>query len=613
MANPNTSADPGTHTVTPEQPSQWRAARVILWPIRVSLAIGVLIQVIGCICSAIPFLALADLTHALTHDTSAVTRPLMWFLIGLGLWTGLSSIALLVTHAADVNLQANLRKKLAAKLARVPLGWFDDRSSGRVRQLIQNDVDQLHQLVAHTLVELTAGLLTPLVGVVACFILDWRLGLAALLPAVLYMVAFSLLARGNNKEIMAEIQAGLTGVSDAIVEYVRGVAVLKIFGRSEAGSQRFARQSSSFLHEFDRMVAPQMRAHSVAIVFLSAAFSAVVQLGLGIWFVAEGWTTPSNLLVVTIIAMLLPASFLTVALNNYARDQALDSAARIVEVLEVPELPEPQDPKEPAGATIRFADVTFGYSAGHTALAHFSAEFPENTVTALVGQSGSGKSTVAALAARFRDVREGSVQIGGVDVRELSTSRLRSMISMVFQDPQLLGASIAENIRLARPDASDGQVERAARAANIHDRIEALPRGYQSVIGDDARLSGGEAQRIAVARAFLADTPILLLDEATSATDPETETVVQEALARLTKGRTVLVIAHRLSTISGADNILVLRDGQLAESGTHQELLSRRGLYAQMWADMQQEQPETRQRAASKPIGVAQDHSSEVR
>ncbi|WPF66752.1 MULTISPECIES: ABC transporter ATP-binding protein [unclassified Corynebacterium] len=569
----------------------------ILRPVLPALAAGVILQGIGSAMTIVTYVALATLTDRLLGGDVAVAGPLLWFLTGLGLSALFGAVALMITHFADVRLQARLRLTLAAKLSRLPLGWFDDRSSGRVRQAVQNDVDSLHQLVAHTVVEIVAGVLTPLAGVVVCFLLDWRLGLVALIPGVLYAVVFSVLARGSNREVMDRIHEGLAGVSDAVVEYVNGVAVLKIFNHGEEGSRRFTERSDAFLRNFAALVAPQMRAQSVAVVFLSAAFAGAVELAFGAWFVHAGWSRPADVLVVTVIAMLLPASLQTLALGNQARTQAIDAAGRVVEILDEPELPvtdSPRRPERPYSVTLR--DVTFSYGTDTPAVDGVTAEIPAGGVTALVGPSGSGKSTLAALIARFRDADAGSVAVGGVDVRDMDPEVLRRTVGTVFQDTGLLSMSVIDNICLSASGAPKERVIEAARAANIHERILALPRGYDSVIGEDARLSGGEAQRIGIARALLADNPVLILDEATSATDPESETAVQEGLTRLTRGRTVVVIAHRLTTIADADRILVMDRGAVVESGTHGELLARGGLYARMWEDMEQstEQEATR-------------------
>ncbi|MDK8451329.1 ABC transporter ATP-binding protein [Corynebacterium mastitidis] len=564
-------------------------------PVLPAVAVALVLQIVGSILAGIQFLALAELAHRLLTrggDADALRDPTLLFLTALGFSVLGGALALLVTHIADVELQARLRLKLARKLSRLPLGWFDARSSGRVRQLAQNDVDSLHQLVAHTIVEFTAGVLTPLVSMIVCCVLDWRLGLVALIPAVLYVLTYSLLAPRSNAEVMDRIHEGLAGVSEAIVEYVNGIAVLKIFGRAGQGSRRFAERSTRFLTEFAEMVRPQMRAHAGAVIFLSAATAGAVEVAFGLWFVRAGWSRPADLVVVTVIAMLLPAAVQTVAVSQRSLTQAVDAARRISEVLHEPELPRPEQPIRPSGTAVSLRDLTFGYDPDHPVVRNVTADLPAGGVTALVGPSGSGKSTLASLIARHRDPHGGSVAIGGVDVRDIDPEVLRGLVGTVFQDPQLMALSVAENIRLGSPGASDAEVEAAARAANIHHRIACLPRGYDSVIGEDARLSGGEAQRVGIARTLLADAPILLLDEATSATDPEAEAAVQEGLNRLTAGRTVVVIAHRLTTVVDADAILVMDGGRVVERGTHRELLAAGGRYARLWEDMEQNEEE---------------------
>lgn len=588
------------------QTSRKRPILRLLQPVRRPLGLGVGLQVVASICSALTFVALAQMvTRLLQRDETglrsergtnlmdvldpAIAVPTAWFLSALSLSAFLGALALLVTHFADLRLQADLRRKLVAKLSRMPLGWFDERSSGRIRQLLQNDVDSLHQLVAHTVVELVAGILTPVFGLVVCFYLDWRLGLVAVIPLILYVATFSLLSRGDNRTVMEQIHEGLAKVSDAIVEYVNGVAVLKVFGRSSQGFGRFTHRSEEFLNGFERLVGPQMRAQSIAVVFLSAAVVGAFEVAFGLWFVHAGWTTPANLLVITVIAMLMPAALQTVAVSNQARRQATDAATRVVELLDAVELkvPTPEQENRPQGSAIDITDVTFSYGTGSPALQNVTLHVPQGTITALVGPSGSGKSTLAALIARYRDCDEGCISVGGADVRTITPEMLRATIGTVFQDTQLLHMSVADNIRMGKPDASIKEIERVAKAANIDERIRALPRGYNSVIGEDARLSGGEQQRIAIARSLLANTPVLVLDEATSATDPENETAVQEGLNQLVRGRTVVVIAHRLNTISEADQIVVMDRGRIVETGTHDVLLADNGLYARMWQDME--------------------------
>lgn len=561
--------------------------REVLGPHMRPLMVAVVMQVVASASSVVPLWGLLTLIRRVTG--TAVGSPwnaLFVFLMGLACSVGLNSLAMLVCHFVDTNVQARLRRALADKLGRLPLAWFDERSTGRVRQLIQNDVGSVHQLVAHTIVDTIAGALTPTAGFVFCLCIDWRLGLATLIPFVLYMALYSLLAARTNQETVAAMHRGLERVSSAIVEYVNGIGVLKIFGRPDEGSARFVRESQEFRREFGALVAPQMRAHSIAVTAISSPMVALIMLAVGAWAVHSFGVTPPEVLVTLTAALLMPASFQTLAASGQSRTQAMDAARRIVETLHEAELPSPREPKRPQGTDVEVHDVSFSYGEGPAAspaLQNVSLSLPAGEVTAVVGPSGSGKSTLAALLARFRDVDSGSIRIGGVDIRELDETALRRLVGTVLQDVQLLGVSVAANIRLGSPDTPMEAVIEAARAASVHDEIMALPRGYDSVIGEDARLSGGQAQRVCIARALLADTPILVLDEATSATDPESETRIQTALDRLARGRSVIVIAHRLHTITGANSIVVLDHGRVVEQGTHEQLVAGRGLYRSLW------------------------------
>lgn len=325
-----------------------------------------------------------------------------------------------------------------------------------------------------------------------------------------------------------------------------------------------------------------LKVEALSSMALSAPLVAVVNVVGGLWFVGAGWVTPIEAMTGVLVAMVIPTTVVVLGYGVEARRTAAAAALRIHDLLAVPVLPVTDDPRLPVGHDVSVEHVTFGYGSTDV-LRDVSVHLEPGTATALVGPSGSGKSTLATLIPRFYDVRSGAVRIGGVDVRHIAPDELYRWVGFVLQDVELLRGTITENIRLGRPEATDTEVHAAAVAAQIHDRVLALPRGYDSVVGEDALLSGGEQQRVSIARALLADTPVLVLDEATAFADPGSETAIQEALSTLVRGRTLLIIAHRLATVTEADRIVVLDAGAVVESGTHAELTAAGGRYARMW------------------------------
>jgi ATP-binding cassette subfamily B protein len=466
-------------------------------PVRGKLIAAIALQIIASLFSVMPYIALLWLADAMAvparPDGHTAWNAVMLYLIAVSVESLIAALGMLLTHIADIDLQARTRINLADTLGRVPLGWFDANGAGRVRKALNDDVESLHHLVSHSVLDIISAVVTPLVGVVFCFVMDWRMGLIALIPAVLYMATFSLMSPRDNRGVMDEIAASLAAVSEAIVDYVGGVAVLKIFGRAKEGSWRFSKTSNAFISDFARLVGPQMHAQAVALIWLSApVVTLMVALG-GVIFVGQGSIEPAKALVVALVALSLPGALITLASGNQAYSEGREAVERITGLLNEPPLPQPSKPLRPANRTVEFDDVHFSYpqvdgadGAGedgnssasedaattngsdasdtsepaNEAVAGVSFTVPEGGTVALVGPSGAGKSTLALLLARFHDVDAGSIRIGGVDVRQMTEPVLRANVGLVLQQVQLPSLSLKENIALGTFQRLDGRYHR---------------------------------------------------------------------------------------------------------------------------------------------------------
>lgn len=562
----------------------------LLQPVRGTLVGAGILQGLASLCSIIPFLVVVEIARELL--TEAPDGDRVWLLVGvtlglLGARLTLASIAMLWTHVVDAAYTTELRRTVATRLSRVPLGWFTERNSGEIKKSLQDDIGALHYLVAHSVLDLIAAITVPIVSLAYLFFVDWRLALVVMLPLVGYVFALSIMMRGNTESMATYTEWG-TRINTTAIEFIDGARVVRTFGQAGKAHARYEDAVTQLSHFFAAWVKPLTRIEAWSSTLLHPAFVMGFTLVAGLAFVQWGWIMPLTILPFLLLGLTLGAPVQALGHGAQGLREATNAADRIVTILDEPALETLSPavttmPVVAGGRRVEFEKVSFSYRDDHLVLDDVSATLEPGTITALVGASGSGKSSLARLVPRFADPTAGRVLLDGVDLRSIDAAELYRQVGFVFQEVRLLRVSVRDNIALARPGASDDEVERVAKAARIHDRILELPRGYDSVVGEDAVLSGGEAQRLSIARALLADAPVLVLDEATAFADPESESAIQDALATLVAGRTVLVIAHRLHTIVGVDRILVLDAGRLVETGTHRELLEANGQYATLW------------------------------
>ena len=557
-----------------------------LGAVKTRLTVATALTVIASLCAVAPFILVAEICRVLLSGSSDWTR--IWVLLALalgvlGLRGLLSAGTLLWSHVIDNEHQFTLRQLLAAKLTRVPLGWFTERSSGEVKKLLQNDVDALHYLVAHARLEFVGAVTTPAATFVYLVVVDWRLALLLLLPLAGYAAIMSRIMGEGYAEKLAAFETWQNRVSETTIEFVDGIQVVRAFGQPRRGHHRYQEAIDGYANFFVAWVTPLTRLESWATCLLTPVVVMLMVIAAALGLTGLGWFDPVDLIPFILVGIGIGGTVLSFGYGMQALRQASTASVRLWELSQTAELIEPQHGPVPASGHVRFEDVSFEYRAGHPVLQHIELDLRPGTITALVGPSGSGKSTLARLLPRFYDVSDGRITLDGHDIRSLRSSDLYRSVGFVLQDVQLIAGSIRETSLLARADADEDALERVCRAAQIHDRILELPRGYESEIGVDARLSGGEAQRLSIARALLADAPILVLDEATAFADPESEAAIQDALAVLVADRTVLVIAHRLHTISDVDDVVVLDGGRIVEQGPPGELRAAGGLFSNLW------------------------------
>ncbi len=515
-----------------------------------------------------------------------------WQAVGFALFGMVFYIAaLMCSHKAAFRVQSNMRTLMMEHIMKLPLGYVETEGTGKIRKIVNDSSAATETFLAHNLPDKVVSRATPIGLLVMMMVFDWRLGLISLIPAVIAFILMGSLMMGPKMaEDMRQYQNALETMTSEAVEYVRGVPVVKTFGQTVFSFKRF----KSAIDDYEKWTigyTKNMRIPMTCfVVSCNGIFAALIIAAykLGGNHITD--TFALNLFFYILITSTLTTTLMKVAYAGESQMLVEDALNRMDNILNVEPLVDNGKNEQPKDASIAIEDVTFTYDENKgNAIDHISMHIKEGEHVAFVGPSGGGKTTLASLVARFWDVKSGSIRIGGIDVKDMDPKELMKQVSYVFQDSRLLKISILENVRMGRPDATDAEVMEALKAAQCMDIIEKFPEGVHTMIGSKGiYVSGGEAQRLSIARAFLKNAPILILDEATAFADPDNERLVQKAFENLAKNKTVIMIAHRLSTITNADCIYVLKDGKIAESGTHDVLTGANGIYTHMWNEYNQ-------------------------
>ena len=509
-------------------------------------------------------------------------------------WTAIGSIALyfaalMSTHIAAFRTARNIRRTAMAHVLKLPLGFFTGNQSGRLRKLIDDNAGLTEDLLAHKLPDLAGTIVTPIAAILMLFLFDWKMGLLCLLTMVLALLSMCLMMGGKNAGFFHRYQKEIERMSGEAVEYVRGIPVVKMFQQTVYSFKAFYAAIRDYSDLASQYAMSCRIGQTCFLTFINGAFALLIPAALLLSSGGDIRTVFVNFIFYALFAPACGQMINRIMYMSEAVMEADEAVSRLDEILDEKPMEESKAAKHPANAAVSFDHVTFTYpGADRPALDDVSFSIRPGQVTALVGPSGGGKTTAASLIPRFWDTDRGTVSIGGVNIREMNTEDLMRQVAFVFQDTRLFKESLLENIRAARPEASRDEVLSAAHAAQCDDILEKMPHGLDTVVGTKGiYLSGGEQQRIALARAILKDAPIVVLDEATAFADPENEHQIQKAFEVLTRNKTVLMIAHRLSTVQNADSIIVLSGGKIIEQGSHESLLSLHGVYTSMWEDYQ--------------------------
>ena len=552
------------------------------------------LSAVSALVALVPFVyiwkILRDVLNAAPDYAQAVNIPYYgWMAVLFAVLAYLIYIAaLMCSHLSAFRVATNLRLEVSEHLATLPLGFTETFGSGKLRKIIHESTGAAETFLAHQLPDKYNAMATPIGLLVLLLVFDWRLGLLSLVPVALGFVIMSAMTGRRMADKMRQYGNALESMSNEAVEYVRGISVVKTFGQSVFSFKKF----KATIDEYEKWVIAYTKELRMPMMLYTAAINGVFAFLIvgGLLFTWNG-VTSEFLLNLLFYIIITPVISLTLTRIMYMSENELvvaDALARVDSVLDAEPVPENDHPRHPKDASVSLKDVHFSYDGKTDVIKGVSLKIQPGQTVAFVGPSGGGKSTLANLICRFFDVQSGSVRVGEADVRDIPKEELMDTISFVFQNSRLLKGSILDNVRLGRAQATEAEVLAALKAAQCMDIVEKFPEGIHTVIGTKGvYLSGGEQQRIAIARAMLKNAPILLLDEATAFADPDNEAKVQAAFAQLAKGKTVITIAHRLSTVANADCIYVVQDGQIVESGTKDELCAQNGLFARMWQDYQ--------------------------
>ena len=554
-------------------------------PCKGKLILSTCLQIISVAAGLIPYLAVYRIIQMFFNETASTKGVFLWTgvcLLGYALMLIFHGISTTLSHESAYTILEGLRRKMTDKLMKAPLGTVINQPIGQLKNQIIDRVETIERPIAHLIPEILPAMLLPMSIFIYIITIDWRMALASLLTIPIALIAYAFVLRTFNKKYEAYMNAN-NHVNSLIVEYVEGIQVIKAFNQSASSYEKFEQAVKMFLDYTLDWYRNTWKPMNFGAAVLPSTLLGTLPVGLVLF--AQGSLQPADLVICIILSLGMITPLTTFA--NYTNEiKSIQYAVMEAEaILELKELLDASQPAKVKDYSIELKDVAFSYNdQGKMVLEGLNLLIPEKSFTALVGPSGGGKSTIARLIARFWDVTEGSISIGGVNIRDIPLEQLSDLVSFVTQDNFLFDCSILENIRLGNPKASDEDVYAAARAACCDEFVNQLERGYHTTAGEaGGRLSGGERQRIAIARAILKNAPIVILDEATAFTDPQNEDKIQRSIAELTKGKTLLVIAHRLSTIKNANQIVVLDQGKAEAVGTHEALLQSNRLYKTMW------------------------------